>query len=178
MRKIATIITAAIVVFVVGVLVLAMTQPDSFQVQRAASIKAPPEKIFSILSDFRRSIEWSPYEKKDPNMKRAYSGAPSGKGAIYEWDGDRNVGAGRLEILDVSPASKVVVKLDISRPFEGHNIVEYKLEPKGDLTNVTWAIRGPMPFMSKVMCVFFDIDKMIGNDFEAGLTELKAIAEK
>jgi hypothetical protein len=152
--------------------------PDTFQVQRAAEISAPPDRIYSILSDMRRSIEWSPYEKKDPDMKRTFSGPASGKGAIYEWDGDSNVGAGRIEIADVSPPNKVTLKLDMLRPFEASNIVDYTIEPKGNASTVTWSMHGPMPYLSKVMCVFFDIDKMVGTDFEEGLKSLKTVAEK
>jgi uncharacterized protein YndB with AHSA1/START domain len=177
-KKIVLAVVGVLVVAVAVVLALAATQPDTFRVQRAIAINAPPEKIYPLLSDLRRSVEWSPYEKKDPDMRRTYRGAPSGKGAIYEWDGDSNVGAGRIEIADVSPPSRVVLNLEMIRPFMAQNVVEYSLEPKEGATNVTWSMHGPMPFVSKVMCLFFDMDKMVGNDFEAGLSNLKTLAER
>jgi hypothetical protein len=172
---------------IVGVLLLAaggiaayaaVTQPDSFRVSRSLDISAPPEKIYPILTDFRRSGEWSPYEKLDPDMKRIYSGPATGKGAAYAWDGDSNAGAGRMEIVEATPGQSVTLKLDFIRPFEGSNVVEYKLQPKGPATQVSWDMHGPMPFLSKVICVFVDLDKMIGKDFETGLASLKSLAEK
>lgn len=135
---------AALVVSAIAVLVgLAAMQPDSFHIERSATIEAPPEAIYAILADFRRSTEWSPFEKTDPDMKRAFSGADKGKGAVYTWDGNSEAGAGRIEIVEASAPSKLVLTLDFERPMEGHNIVEYTLAPDGDATNVTWAIHGP-----------------------------------
>ena len=171
-------IALAVVVPVAGFLIYAATRPDSFRVQRTTSIKAPPEKIFPLINDFQRWGAWSPYEKKDPTMKRTLSGAPSGKGAVYEWTGNKEIGQGRMEITETAAPSRVTLKLDFSRPFEAHNIVDFTLEPRGDSTQVTWAIHGPSPFMSKAMGIVLNMDKMIGTDFEAGLADLKAISEK
>jgi Polyketide cyclase / dehydrase and lipid transport len=162
----------------VGVLLLyAATKPDTFHVQRSISIQAPPEKIFPILNDFHQSASWSPYEKKDPAMKRAFSGPESGKGAIYQFDGNKEVGKGQLTITDTTPSSKVVLALDMLEPFEAHNIVEYSLAAKSGSTDVTWAIHGQQPYIGKVMSLFIDCDKMIGQDFEVGLANLKALSE-
>ena len=178
MLKIVGILVAVIVVGIAGILAFAATKPDTFRVQRAASIKAPPEKIFPFLNDLHNFASWSPYEKKDPAMKRTHSGAPSGKGAVYEWDGDRNVGAGRLAIANASPPSKLTLNLDMFRPLEAHNMVVFTLEPKGESTNVTWAMDGKVPYLAKIVHVFLNVDKMVGQDFEAGLANLKAVAEK
>jgi Polyketide cyclase / dehydrase and lipid transport len=178
MLKIVGIVVAVIVVGIAGILALAATKPDTFRVQRAASIKAPPEKIFPFLNDLHNFASWSPYEKKDPAMKRTHSGAPSGKGAVYEWDGDKNVGAGRLAIANASPPSKVTLNLDMFRPLEAHNMVVFTLEPKGESTNVTWAMDGKVPYIAKIVHVFLNVDKMVGQDFEAGLANLKTVAEK
>jgi len=169
-------IAIIVVVLIAAILGYAMTMPDSFRVQRTTSIKAPPEKIFSIINDFHRWGSWSPWDKMDPEMKRTYSGAASGKGAAYAWQGNSKVGEGRMEIADTSP-SKVTIKLDFMKPFEAHNTVEFTLEPKGDSTNVTWAMYGPSEFITKVMGVFVSMDKMVGKDFETGLANLKALAE-
>jgi len=171
-------ISIIVVILIAAVLLFAATKPDTFRVQRATSIKAPPEKIFPYVNDFRSFGSWSPYEKKDPNMKRKYSGPESGKGAVYDFEGDGNVGSGRLEITDSSIPGKVAMKLDFVKPFETHNLIEFTMVAKGDSTEVTWAMNGPVPYVAKIMHVFFNMDRMIGNDFEAGLANLKAIAEK
>lgn len=167
-----------LVLLVAGVLAFAATRPDSFSVRRAASIQAPPEKIFPLINDFSRWSAWSPYEKKDPAMKRSFSGPAAGKGAVYAWEGNGEVGQGRMEIDEAVAPSRVTLKLDFVKPFEAHNKVDFTLEPKGGATEVTWAMDGPMPFISKVVTLFVDMDRMVGGDFEAGLANLKAIAEK
>jgi hypothetical protein len=167
-----------VVVLLAALLGFAATKPDTFRVERATSIKAPPEKIFPLINDLRSWGAWSPWEKLDPTMKRTYSGAANGLGAVYEWDGNGKVGAGRMEITESSPSSRVILKLDFLKPFEAHNVAEYTLEAKGESTNITWAMHGPSPFVSKVMHVFFSMDRMVGKDFETGLANLKAIAEK
>ena len=177
-KTIAVVVVFLLVVGVAAVLILAATKPDTFRVERAASIKASPEKIFPLLNDFHRYMAWSPYEKLDPAMKRTYSGASSGKGAVYSWESSGKAGQGRMEIADTSPPSKVRINLDFVKPFEASNIVEFTLEPKGESTNVTWAMHGPSPFFAKVMHVFFNMDSMVGKDFESGLANLKALAER
>jgi hypothetical protein len=166
-------IALVVVILIAALLGFAETKPDTFSVQRSASIKAPPEKIFALINDFHSWNSWSPYEKLDPKMKRAYNGAVNGKGAVYEWDGNNRVGKGRMEILDTSPPSKVTIKLDFVKPFEAHNIAEFTLDGKGDSTNVTWSMHGPNPYIAKVMSIFFNMDNMIGKDFESGLANLK-----
>lgn len=178
MLKTLAYIAAVIVVVVAGILIYAATRPDMFRVQRTATIKAPPEKIFALINDLRSWSQWSPYEKKDPAMKRTFSGAANGKGAVYEWDGDNNVGKGRMEITEATPSGKILIKLDFIKPFEGHNTAEFTMEPRSDGTVVTWAMYGPASFMMKAMGLFMNMDNMIGNDFAAGLANLKAAAEK
>ena len=167
-----------IAVIVIGVLVAASMRPNSFAVQRSAQMRAAPDAIYPLIADFREWPRWSPWEKLDPNMKRTLSGAPSGTGAIYAWEGSGKVGAGRMEIRDVAPPSKVVIQLDFIEPFEGHNVAEFALVPKGEATDVQWTMRGPAPFMTKLMGLFMNMDKMIGRDFERGLANMKAAVEK
>ena len=171
-------IALVIVVVIAGVLIFAATKPDTFAVQRSTSIKAPPDRIFPLINDFKRWDAWSPWEKKDPAMKRSYGPTTSGKGAHYAWEGNNDVGQGSMDITESVPPSKVALKLDFVKPFEGHNVVEFTLLPRGESTDVTWSMSGPAPFMSKVMQVFVNMDRMIGKDFEAGLASLKAAAEK
>jgi uncharacterized protein YndB with AHSA1/START domain len=177
MLKTLAIIGVVIVVAIGGILLYAATKPDSFRVQRTVLINAPPDKVFPLVNDMKAWTAWSPYEKKDPAMKRTYGAVTAGKGATYAWDGDKNVGQGSMEIVESSPR-KIVLKLDFLKPFEAHNMGEFLLEPKGDSTSVTWAIYGPSPYMSKVVGTFMNIDDMIGRDFEKGLADLKAATEK
>jgi len=178
MLKIIGIIVVILIVAVVALLAYAATKPDTFTVKRSASIKAPPEKIFPLINDYRNWPQWSPYETRDPQMKRTFSGAAEGKGAKYACEGNRNVGSGNMEIIDTVPPNKVIIKLDFIAPFEAHNVAEFTLAPQGQETNVTWEMRGPVPFMAKIMHVIMDMDKMIGTDFATGLAGMKTAAEK
>jgi uncharacterized protein YndB with AHSA1/START domain len=173
-----TIIAVVLAIAIAIILILAATKPNTFSVRRATMVKAPPEKIFGLINDFHQWGTWSPYENKDPAMKRTYSGAERGKGAVYAWEGNKNVGSGRMEILDASGPSKIVIRLDFFVPFEAHNTAEFTMLPQGDATNVTWLMHGPAPFMSKMMQVFINMDNMIGKDFETGLANLKRLTER
>jgi uncharacterized protein YndB with AHSA1/START domain len=170
-------ILAVLLVVVIGILGMAAMKPDTFAVTRSITIKAPPEKILGMVSDFRQWQAWSPWEGLDPQMQRTFSGPANGKGAIYQWSGNKEVGQGRMEVTEVVPAAKVVIKLDFITPFESSNMTEFSTVPQGDATNVTWTMTGPMPFISKVMSVFISMDSMIGKDFEKGLAKMKAAAE-
>jgi len=178
MSEALVIIAVILAIAIAAVLILAATKPTTLRVQRSVSINAPPERIFSLISDLHQWVTWSPYEQKDPAMKRTYSGAERGRGAVYAWDGNKNVGSGRMEILEASAPQKIVIKLDFFKPFEGHNTAEFTMLPQGDGTHVTWLMHGPANFMSRLIQVFINLDKMIGKDFEAGLANLKTLTEK
>jgi uncharacterized protein YndB with AHSA1/START domain len=178
LKTILIVIVVVLLVAVVGVVALAATKPDSFRVQRSTTIKAAPDRIFARINDFKAWPQWSPYETKDPNMQRTLSGAEAGNGAVYEWRGDKNVGQGRMEITESTAPVQIVIKLDFLKPFEAHNTATFTLVPQGDATEVTWAMDGPSTFLTKVMGVFFNLDKMIGTDFEAGLANLKRLSEQ
>jgi len=171
-------IAIGVVVLILIVLGLAAMQPDSFRVQRAIAIKAPPEKILPLISDFHNWPQWSPWEKLDPAMQRTFSGPPRDVGAVYEWKGNKDVGSGRMEIASMAPPNKVGINLVFLEPFESHCVTDFTLESQGELTTVTWTMSGPSNFMTKVMGLFASMDKMIGKDFEAGLAGMKAAAEK
>jgi len=177
MFKAFVVIVAALTIAITAVLLVAATKPDTLQVKRSLAIKAPPAKIYPLIADFKAWPKWSPYETKDPDMKRTYGPVESGKGATYAWDGDKNVGAGHMEIVDAGAPALVSLKLDFTKPFEAHNVVDFTLAPQGDNTIVTWDMRGPTPFLGKIIHVFMDMDKMVGTDFEAGLAKLKTVAE-
>lgn len=156
---------------------LRLTSETSFRVARSTSVKAPPEKAHALVADFHEWAFWSPWEKLDPAMKKTYGGAPKGKGAAYEWDGNGKVGKGRMEIVEAAP-ERIAIKLDFFRPFEAHNVAEFSFEPEGGGAKVSWAMTGPLTFMGKVIHQFSSMDAMVGKDFEAGLAQLKAAAEK
>ena len=175
------VLTTILIIFVViiaAVLIYAATRPNDFVVSRSASIKAPAEAIFPLINDFRRWPEWSPFEKLDPAMRRTLSGADSGIGAAYAWEGNSKAGKGRMEITASVPFSQVSLKLDFEKPFRANNIVDFSLSPSGDATTVTWAMRGARPLIAKLMGLFMDFDNLIGKDFEAGLDNLRRLAER
>src|SRR6478672_3785727 len=178
MFEIIAIIAIVLAIAIAIILILAATKPDTFSIRRVTTVKAQPERIFPLINDFHQWGTWSPYENKDPAMKRSYSGAASGKGAVYAWKGNRNVGSGRMEILDTSAPAKIVIKLDFFKPFEGHNTAEFTILPQGDVTNLTWTMSGPAVFMSKLMQVFMNLDRMIGRDFETCFFNFKTTTEK
>jgi len=178
MSSVLIIIGIVVVAAIAAVLIIAATRPDVFRVQRSTTIAAPADKIFPHLVDYQRWPAWSPYEKKDPAMKRTFSGPATGPGAIYEWDGDKNVGKGRIEVTEVLPNARLVFNLDMLKPFEAHNKGEFTLEPQGGGTRVTWAMYGPAPYFTKLMQVFCNMDRMVGGDFDKGLADLKAVSEK
>jgi hypothetical protein len=169
--------TVAVVAICV-ILILAAMKPSTFIVERSVSINAAPEKIAPLINDFHNWSVWSPWARLDPSMKTVYTGAPSGVGAIYEWEGNSKVGKGRMEVKSVQP-SKTSIKLDFLKPFEGHNTADFVLQPEGPATRVTWVMYGPLNFVpGKLMSVFTSMDTMIGDDFQKGLANLKAAAEK
>lgn len=170
-------IALGLVAAIAVVLLVASRRPDTLRVVRTAAIKAPPEKIFAVLNDYHRWTEWSPYEVKDPGMTRTLSGATSGVGAKYAWEGNGNVGKGNMEILRTTPPTAIHMALRFEKPFPGNNTIDFVLEPKGDTTVVTWDMQGPAPLMTKVMGMLMDMDKMIGTDFEIGLQNLRKLTE-
>lgn len=172
------IILGIIVLAVLAILAMAATKPNNFVVQRTTDIAAAPETVFALIDDFHKWRDWSPWEGLDPDLRRKMSGAQSGRGAVYEWDGNKKVGSGRMEIVEAAAPNKVAIKLDFLRPFEAHNMAEFTIVPQGQTTRVNWAMRGPSLFMTKVMQTVMNFDKMIGKDFEKGLANLKTIAER
>jgi hypothetical protein len=170
---------ALVAVAAVGALLaFAATRPDTFRVQRSLVVNAPAAKLFPMVNDLRQFSAWNPYEKKDPAIRISYRGAASGPGAGYDFEGNKEVGKGSIDIVDAAAPAKVTMQLTMVEPFEGRNTVEFSLVPQGQATNVTWAMHGPSPFMAKLVGVFMNMDQMVGRDFEAGLANLKTLAER
>lgn len=166
-----------VVVAIIAILLFAATRPETFHVERSTTIAATPEKISPLVDDFHNWNQWSPWAHLDPNMRVTYSGPSAGAGAVYEWQGNSKVGKGRMEIVAAEPTA-TSIKLDFLQPFESHNRSNFVLQPEGSVTRVTWTMDGTNTFMSKLMSVFVSMDKMIGKDFEAGLGNLKSVAER
>jgi uncharacterized protein YndB with AHSA1/START domain len=177
-KKVLGYIVAIVGLAIVIVLVMAAMKPSAFKVQREADIAAPPATVFALINDFHAWPGWSPWEKLDPNMKRTLDGPPAGEGATYAWAGNEKAGEGKMTITESVPDAHVGLKLDFIKPFASSNQVDFTLEPKGGGTHVTWAMTGNNNFTIKVFTVFMNMDEMIGADFDAGLANLKTLAEQ
>jgi len=173
LKRVAVIAAGLIVVLA---LVIA-TRPAHLHVERSKPIAASPAVVFSLINDFHAWPSWSPWEKQDPDMKRDISGSPQGKGALYSWSGNDQVGVGSMEIVDSSAPEQVKIRLEFKEPWEATNATTFSLVPTTQGTRVTWAMDGENNFGAKAMSMFMNMDEMIGKDFEAGLTNLGALAE-
>ncbi|MRD49485.1 polyketide cyclase [Caenimonas koreensis DSM 17982] len=170
-------ILITIVVIIAVPLVLAAFRPDTFRVERTALIKAPPDKLYPQINDLRMMNTWNPFTLKDPGLHGEYRGPATGPGAEFHFAGNKDVGKGSIAIVESKP-TRVTLKLDMFEPIEGHNIVEFTLVPQGDATQVTWALHGPSPYITKLVGLFMNMDKMVGGEFESGLAMLRARVEK
>ena len=153
-------------------------RPTQFSLRRSLDMRAPPEKIFAQLNDFKNWKSWSPWEKLDPTMKRSHSGAASGKGAKYAWHGNKKVGEGNMEITKSVAPSNIQLDLNFLKPFKASNVTEFKVMPKNGGSSVDWEMRGPSSIMMRIMHAVMDMESMVGKDFEAGLRNLKAVVER
>ena len=174
MIKKVLLVLAAIVVLLV---VVASLQPSTYRVARIASISAPPDVIFAQVNDLHRWEAWSPWEKLDPAMKRTYEGAPAGKGAVYAWTGNSQVGEGRMTVTESRPNELIRFKLDFLKPFASTCTAEFTFKPEGNQTAVTWSMAGEKNLMCKAVGLFMSMDKMLGSEFEKGLSNLKSVTE-
>lgn len=170
------VLIAAAALLAVFILVVAL-QPAAYRVTRRAVIAAPASVIFANVNDFHRWEAWSPWEKLDPAMKRTHAGAAAGTGATYAWDGNKEVGAGRMTIVESRPADLVRLKLEFFKPMEGVSDTKFTFKPEGNQTAVDWTMAGTNNFIGKAFCLFMNMDKMLGGQFDTGLANLKAVAE-
>jgi hypothetical protein len=164
----------AVVAVVAGVVAL---QPSDFRVVRSAAIPAPAAVVFSQVNDFHKWEAWSPWAKMDPAAKNGFAGAPSGTGAVFEWAGNSKVGEGRMTLTESRPPELIRIQLDFVRPFAGTNITEFTFRPEGNQTVVTWSMSGDNNFIARAFCLFVNMDKMVGGEFEKGLANLKSVTE-
>jgi uncharacterized protein YndB with AHSA1/START domain len=170
-------ILAVLGVLVVAVLVLAALRPADFRIVRSGSIQAPPAAVFGRVNDLRQFQDWSPWAKLDPTMKLTFSGPAAGVGCASAWEGNNKVGAGRMTITESRPAELVGMRLEFLRPFKATNTTEFTFRPDGSRTVVEWSMTGRHNFVSKIFCLFMNMDRMVGRDFEKGLAQLKSLAE-
>jgi hypothetical protein len=171
-------IALLVLVAIAAALIAAARRPDIFRVKRSVLIQAPAGKIYPLISDLRRFNGWNPYAKKDPAIRSEYRGPDNEPGATFHFDGNRNVGKGSISIVDVSAPNKVTMSLDMTAPFDCHYLIEFSLIPAGTSTEVTWSMQGRSPFFAKLMGLFCNMENMVGRDFETGLADLKAQAER
>jgi hypothetical protein len=165
-------------VALIGVLcVVVATRPEDFKVARSATFNASPAAVFDQVNDLHKWDAWSPWAKMDPNAKSSFEGPTSGKDAKMSWDGNADVGAGSMTIVDSKPNELVKIKLDFVRPFEGTSDVEMKVEPVGDQTKLTWSMAGKNNFIAKAIGLVMDCEKMCGDQFEQGLSNMKKVVE-
>jgi hypothetical protein len=169
-------ILIGIAVVIALLLIFIATRPSDFSVSRSATMAATPAAVFNQLNDFHKWDAWSPWAKLDPNCKNSFEGASSGKGAKFAWDGNKDVGAGNMEIVESAPNDRVKIRLEFVRPFAGVSDTLFTLKPIGDKTNVTWTMSGKNGFMGKAMSLFMDCEKMVGPQFEQGLTSMEQAA--
>jgi uncharacterized protein YndB with AHSA1/START domain len=174
MLKTILLVVAAVIA---ALLTYAAFKPDSFRLSRSTTIAAPPDKVFALINDLRQFNTWNPFAKMEATVVLTYDSVAAGVGGAYHWKGDKT-GEGRMQITESVPAQRVSAKLDFTKPFEAHNQVDFTVQPQGNGSTVTWAMHGPMPYLNRLMTIFFDMDKTVGKDFEAGLANLKALAEK
>jgi hypothetical protein len=165
-----------IFLLVVVLLIIGATKPNTFRVERSATIKAPAGKVFGLINDFHEWTKWSPWETIDADLQREYTGAPAGKGAAYAWEG-KKAGTGAMLITLSEPSNLILIKLDFVKPMVATNTTEFALSSEGGATTVRWSMFGPMPFMHRVMSTFMSMDKMVGGSFEQGLAKMKAVAD-
>ena len=170
------ILIGVVAVLVVLAAVIA-TRPDTFTIHRAITIAAPPQIPFTLVNDFHAWAGWSPWEKLDPAMKKTFNGPPAGPGAQYAWVGNDKVGEGRMTIASSKASDEIEIKLEFLKPWEATSQTLFSFKPAGAGTEVLWTMNGHNNFMAKAMCLFMDMDKMIGPDFERGLGQMKTSAE-
>jgi hypothetical protein len=171
------ILLGVLILLIVFVVVVAL-QPSHYRIARSTTITAPPADVFAQLNDLHKFQDWSPWAKLDPEMKQTYEGAPTGAGAAYAWEGNKKVGQGRMSITESKENELVNMKLEFIKPFASVAATDFALKLEGNQTSLTWSMSGENNFMAKAFCMFMNMDKMVGGDFERGLAQLKEIVEK
>jgi uncharacterized protein YndB with AHSA1/START domain len=167
----------AVAVLLLVLMAAIATRPNTFRVERTATIAAPAEVVFGYVNDFHQWTKWSPFEGLDPNLKRTYAGPEAGLGAQYSWAGNSKAGAGSMVITESAPGERVALDLHFTKPMEANNLTEFTFKPAPEGVTVTWAMSGKNTFVTKAMSLVMSMDKMVGPAFEKGLATLKTLSE-
>lgn len=172
-------IALGVLVGIVGVFaVVVAMQPSDFRISRSATVDAPPSAVFAQVNDFHKWEAWSPWAKLDPNAKNSFEGPTSGKGSMFKWSGNNEVGEGMMTITESDPYKRILIRLDFKKPMEDTSEAEFRFKPEGDKTVVTWSMFGKHNFVGKAFCLLMNMEKMLGGEFDKGLASMKAMAEK
>ena len=167
-----------IIAVIVGIIVAVIAlRPSQFSITRALVMRTPTSDIFPHVNDLHLWNAWSPWAKLDPHAHSVFEGPPSGMGAIMRWAGSKKVGKGSMEITKSVLNDHIIFRLDFLEPFKSTNKAEFRFTPQGDGTIVTWSMNGKNGFMGKAIGLVMNCDKMVGAQFEQGLTDLKTIVE-
>jgi hypothetical protein len=169
-------ILIAALVAVAALAAFVATREERFRIERSAELQAPPEVVFALIDDFHQWGRWSPWEKVDPAMQRSFEGPSSGVGASYAWRGNRDIGAGRMTILESRPGELVAIRLEFLEPFAATNEARFELVPSDGGTRVRWSMEGRNGFVGKAISLLMDMDAMVGPQFEQGLADLERAA--
>jgi hypothetical protein len=170
-KKILIVLVAVVAVFAVVVALL----PSEYRIARSTTVSAP--EVFAQVNDFHNWEAWSPWAKLDPSAKTTFEGPAAGQGAVLAWSGNDKVGEGRMTLTESRPAELVRIRVDFVKPFAGTSTSEFNFKPAGNQTAVTWAMSSQRNFLEKAMCLFVNMDKMLGGEFEKGLAQMKSVAE-
>ena len=173
LKKILVASAAVIILFFIVV----ATRPANYSVTRSTTIIAPAEVVFAQVNNLHNWDAWSPWAELDPDMKQDYEGPEAGVGAVYSWEGNGDVGKGRMTIIESAPDELVGIKLEFFKPMSSTCTTEFAFAPDGDRTSVTWTMSGTNNFAGKAFSLFMNMDKLVGGDFEKGLTKMKATSE-
>ncbi len=150
---------------------------STYTVTRSETMRASPEAIFDYVANFRNWPAWSPWEELDPEMEKTYTGDDGTVGSGYSWSGNRKAGAGSMKLTDIQAPTQMTSDLEFLKPFKSSNTMGFTLSPSGDNTTVTWTMNATHSLMTRVMGFFGLMDRMIGKDFDKGLTKLKGLVE-
>ena len=170
-------ILGGLALVVLLLIVVIALRPADFRIERSATMAAPATTIFPLVNDLHQWESWSPWAKLDPAMKLTFDGPPSGTGSTYHWVGNKQVGEGRMTILESRPSDFLRIRLEFLKPFQATNTTEFTFQPEAGLTRVTWTMTGVNNFILKAFGLFMNMDKLIGRDFEKGLASMKIVAE-
>jgi hypothetical protein len=172
-KKILIVLAGLIAAF----LIVVALQPSGYAIARSKTMAAAPAVVFAQVNDLHKWEAWSPWAKLDPAAKNTFEGPQEGTGAVMRWAGNDKVGEGSMTIIESKPAELVRIRLDFIKPMAGTSESQLSFAKDGDGTTVTWTMTGKNDFVGKAICLFMNMDRMLGSQFDQGLTNLKGVVE-